>query len=115
MSRWSDILLARRQGQPEEEGASPWSPWHHANSCAGIRFRVRRKVIGRDRGREFFSWEYEFRSEFPTAVSFEYRVRSSPEGPFDLQARQVGPGQLVRGSVIMSTGGPLWVDASLID
>ena len=114
MSRWSDILLARRRSESEGESPEAWGIWHHAASCAGLRFRLRRTLIGKDRGREFYSWEYEFRSEFPEPVNFEYRVRASPDGPFDLQARRIESDQVVKGSVIMQTGGPIWVDARLL-
>jgi len=47
-------------------------------------------------------------------VSFEYRVQLSREGPFDRVAIGISMGDVVGGTVILPTAGPVWIDARLL-
>jgi hypothetical protein len=46
-------------------------------------------------------------------VSFDYRIHLSRDGPLDRTAAGVDAGQVVSGTVILPTAGPLWIDARL--
>lgn len=83
-------------------------------STAGILVRVRRTRISRPEERELYSWAYEVRSQLPRPVSFEYKVQLTRDGPFDRLARAVTAGDVIRGTVILPTAGPVWIDARLI-
>lgn len=115
MSRWSDIILARRGEGPQEDPAgAPWGAWYPVPSAAGIVVRVRRSRIDSEGARELYSWSYEFKSQLPRPVGFQYKVQVSREDPFDRVVRRIVVGEVVRGSVILPTPGPIWIDARLI-
>jgi hypothetical protein len=116
VSRWSDIILARRSGaSPDGEGGVPWGPWHPVPSTAGIQVRVRRECVSGSGNRELYAWAYEFKSQLPRPIGFQYKIQMTKDGPFDRLVRQLLPGEVVRGSVILSTSGPVWIDATLIE
>ncbi|MBK6421878.1 MAG: hypothetical protein IPF77_06615 [Gemmatimonadetes bacterium] len=115
MSRWSDIILARRgENVPEENNGGPWGPWYPVPSTAGVLVRVRRARITQEGERELYAWSYEFKSQLPRAISFQYKVHPNRDGPFDRVVRRIVAGEVVRGSVILPTSGPVWIDARLI-
>lgn len=115
MSRWSDIILSRRGEQPPDDPAgSPWGPWYPVPSCVGIVVRVRRSRISPEEARELYAWAYEFKSNLPRPIGFQYKVHPNRDGPFDRLARSLLPGEILRGSVILPTAGPVWIDARLI-
>ena len=115
MSRWSDIIRARRS-QPKDDfpASSPWGEWQPVPSTSTLQVRVRRTRLPADGRRDLHLWEYQFRSVVPQRVSFEYRVQLSREGPFDRVAVGVEVGDIVTGTVILQTAGPVWIDARLI-
>jgi hypothetical protein len=116
VSRWSDIIKARRSGEtPDGAGTVPWGPWYPVPSTAGIQVRVRRERVNGTGDRELFAWAYEFKTQLPRPVSFQYKIQMSKEGPFDRLVRRLLPGEVVRGSVILATSGPVWIDARLIE
>jgi hypothetical protein len=116
VSRWSDIILARRSGgSAEGQEGVPWGPWYPVPSTAGIQVRVRRDLINGKGNRELFAWAYEFKSQLPRPIGFQYKIQMSKDGPFDRLVRQLMPGEVVRGSVILATSGPVWIDAKLIE
>lgn len=115
MSRWSDIIIARRAGQPADgPDGVPWGPWYPVPSTAGIQVRVRRNRISGEGDRALFAWAYEFKTQLPRPISFQYKVHPNKEGPYDRLVRRMLPGEVIRGSVILSTSGPVWIDAELI-
>ncbi len=115
VSRWSDIILARRSGEsPDGADGAPWGPWYAVPSTAGIQVRVKRNRINGQSERELYAWAYEFKTQLPRPISFQYRVQPSREGPFDRLVRRMAPGEVVRGSVVLPTSGPVWIDAVLI-
>jgi len=112
MSRWSDIIRARRSPTDGEDSSTPWGEWHPVPSTPAVQVRVRRTNLP-DGRRDLHLWAYQFRSVLPRRVSFEYRVQLNREGPFDRLARGVEPGEVVGGTVILPTAGPVWIDARL--
>jgi len=116
VSRWSDIILARRSGgTPDGPDRVPWGPWYPVPSAAGIQVRVRKELVDSKGTRELFAWAYEFKNQLPRPVGFQYKVQISKDGPFDRLVRRLLPGEVVRGSVILATSGPVWIDAKLIE
>ena len=116
MSRWSDIILARRSGgTPDGPDRVPWGPWYPVPSAAGIQVRVRKELVDSKGTRELFAWAYEFKNQLPRPVGSQYKVQITKDGPFDRLVRRVLPGEVVRGSVILATSGPVWIDAKLIE
>lgn len=115
MSRWSDIIRARRS-QPGGDlpASTPWGEWQPLPSTSALQVRVRRTRLPADGGRDLHLWEYQFRSVVLKKVSFEYRVQLSREGPFDRVAAGVAMGEVVSGTVILPTAGPVWIDARLM-
>ncbi len=115
MSRWSDIIRARRSpAEGGEPGPTPWGEWQPVPSTPAIQVRVRRSTLPAEGRRELHLWGYQFRSVLPKRVSFEYRVQLAREGPFDRVAIGVEIGQVVSGTVILPTAGPVWIDARLM-
>ncbi len=115
MSRWSDIIRARRS-QPGQDlpASTPWGEWQPVPSTAAVQVRVRRTSLPAEGGRNLHLWEYQFRSVVPKRVSFEYRVQLSREGPFDRLAVGLEMTEVVNGTVILPTAGPVWIDARLM-
>lgn len=114
MSRWSDIIKSRRsQGDGDTPDSTPWGDWHPVPSSPAIQVRVRRTRLPPDGRRELYLWAYQFRSVVPRRVSFDYRIQLSRDGPFDRTAAGVEVGQVVSGTVILPTAGPVWIDARL--
>ncbi len=115
MSRWSDIIRARRSEPGDGRPAStPWGEWQPVPSTSALQVRVRRTRLPGEGGRELHLWEYQFRSVVLQRVSFEYRVQLSREGPFDRVAVGLEMGEVVNGTVILPTAGPVWIDARLL-
>lgn len=115
MSRWGDIIMARRSGgSGDGAGGVPWGPWYPVPSTAGIEVRVRRELVSGADERELFAWAYEFKTLLPRPISFQYKIQMTKDGPFDRLVRRLNPGEVVRGSVILSTSGPVWIDAKLV-
>ncbi len=108
--------MARRSGgAPEGREGVPWGPWYPVPSTAGIQVRVRRERVAGKGERELFAWAYEFKTQLPRPISFQYKIQVSKDGPFDRLVRRLLPGEVVRGSVILSTSGPVWIDAKLVE
>lgn len=116
MSRWSDIIRARRS-QPGDDlpASTPWGEWQPVPSTSAIQVRVRRTRLPAEGRRDLHQWEYQFRSVVLKQVSFEYRVQLGREGPFDRVAVGVAMGEVVAGTVILPTAGPVWIDARLLE
>ena len=115
MSRWSDIIRARRSpAEGEEPSPTPWGEWQSVPSTPAIQVRVRRTSLPADGRRHLHLWAYQFRSVLPKRLSFEYRVQPAREGPFDRVAIGVEIGQVVSGTVILPTSGPVWIDARIM-
>lgn len=105
MGRWSDILRARRT---RDGGVGPWGDWHAVPSSAAIQVRVRR--ASSDVRPSLYSWSYQFRALVPRRLTFEYRVSDARGGKCD-QVASVGPGEVVAGTILLPTPGPIWIDA----
>lgn len=115
MSRWGDIIRARREHSGGgDEHSVPWGPWHEVASAVGIQVRVKRATVSGDDQRELFLWSYEFKTLLPRPVGFRYKVHLNREGPYDRLVRELSPGEVANGSVLLPTAGPIWIDAQLI-
>ena len=115
MSRWGDIIRARRERSGgADESRVAWGPWHEVASAAGIQVRVKRSTVAGDGDRELYLWGYEFKSLLPRPIGFRYKVHLNREGPYDRLVRELAPGEIASGSVILPTVGPIWIDAQLI-
>ena len=115
MSRWGDIIRARRERSGGgEEGGARWGPWHEVASAPGIQVRVKRTTVQGEGARELYLWSYEFKSLLPRPIGFRYKVHLNREGPYDRLVRELAPGEVSSGSVILPTSGPIWIDAQLM-
>jgi hypothetical protein len=83
-------------------------------STAGVEVRVRRECVSAAGERELYAWAYEFKTQLPRPITFQYKIQVTKDGPFDRLVRHLNPGEVARGSVILSTSGPVWIDAKLI-
>ena len=117
MSRWGDIIRARKQRTGSGESAediTAWGPWHDVASAVGIQVRVKRTTVIGEGNRALYLWSYEFKSLLPRQVGFRYKVHLNREGPYDRLVRELSAGEVAGGSVILPTSGPIWIDAQLI-
>ncbi|MEO8634496.1 MAG: hypothetical protein ABI587_04365 [Gemmatimonadales bacterium] len=114
MSRWGDIIRARKERSSGGDDTTPsWGPWHEVASAVGIQVRVKRMAVTSDGARELYLWSYEFKSLLPRPAGFRYKVHLSREGPYDRLVQRLGLGEFASGSVILPTAGPIWIDAQL--
>lgn len=115
MSRWGDIIRARRErsGGGVDQTAT-WGPWHEVAGAVGIQVRVKRTTVHGEGDRELYLWSYEFKSLLPRQVGFRYKVHLNREGPYDRLVRELSAGEVASGSVILPTPGPIWIDAQLM-